>query len=333
MKIILEMRKFQGNLKHLGWNVQTLVNVNKKRIFDDLVQRFRVPATKSENFDVIEAVVNTEAVCTAIVPISPANTLPPPNIQISLIDYICKSLTNSDKKFVFRHQQKNEPLISIDHSINDGKSRDPWLIRKKIHSQFDETLNQRFNTSMELTKQITVMLLEELFDDCGLPEIYFTTLVKFLGPTLTSLRMLSSLDSKNRFRVAPEGMISVSPTNLYGSMVLRFGLDHATAVLKVFLSLGKSLKKYSFYKLVLLNIYLAVSMCFIDFQMEPEKQITGSNLRKINFRLSERKDRLMIGVQTMVEKLGVRVEFEEICTALRTYSDVFGVKMSMLDKV
>ena len=169
---------------------------------------------------------------TAIVPISPANSLPQPNIHISLIDYICQSLNNSDKQFIFRHQQKNEPLIFLDHSTTgengDQLSDDPNILRNQIHSKFNKQLNTQYNDSMTLTKQITVLLLEELFNDCGLPEIYFTTLVERLGPTLTSLRMLSSLDSKNRFRIAPEGMICVSPTNLYSKLVTILGLDQAT---------------------------------------------------------------------------------------------------------
>ena len=151
---------------------------------------------------------------------------------------------------------------------------------------------------------------------------------QFLPIYLTSC--LSSFDSKNRFRIAPEGMICVSSMNLYGKLVSMFGLDQATVVLKVCLSLGESLRNYSFYMLVLLNVYLAVSMCD-SFEINFGRRVKGSDLSGMNQRLSERKQLLMIGLQTMTDKLGVRFEFEKIYTALKNYSDVFGVKISILD--
>ena len=36
---------------------------------------------------------------------------------------------------------------------------------------------------------------------------------------------------------------------------------------------------------------------------------------------------LMVGLQTMIEKFGVRLDFEEIFAALEIYSDVFGLKL------
>lgn len=100
----------------------------------------------------------------------------------------------------------------------------------------------------------------------------------------------------------------------------------ATVVLKVFLTFGESLRNYSFYMLVLLNVYLAVSMCG-SFEIDYGKQLNRYDLSKLNNRLSERKEMLMVGLQTMIEKFGVRLEFEEIFAALEIYSDVFGLKL------
>jgi len=102
---------------------------------------------------------------------------------------------------------------------------------------------------------------------------------QFLPIYLTSC--LSSFDSKNRFRIAPEGMICVSSMNLYGKLVSMFGLDQATVVLKVCLSLGESLRNYSFYMLVLLNVYLAVSMCD-SFEINFGRRVKGSDLSGMN---------------------------------------------------
>ena len=55
IKLMLKIRRFQGNMDNLGLDVQTLLNKNKESIFDDLVRRFSVPGhgtlTKSEKLD------------------------------------------------------------------------------------------------------------------------------------------------------------------------------------------------------------------------------------------------------------------------------------------
>ena len=40
VKVVLKLRKFPSNLDNFGWELQELINDNKERIFDDLVQRF-----------------------------------------------------------------------------------------------------------------------------------------------------------------------------------------------------------------------------------------------------------------------------------------------------
>ena len=154
-----------------------------------------------------------------------------------------------------------------------------------------------------------------------------------LSPTLTTLRMFTSLDSKNRFRMAPEGVLCVTPTNLYSIMVLMYGLDHGTVVLKECLRLGEALRHYSFYKIVLLNVYLAVSTCDsseVDLG-GLEYHLKESELRNMESKLSERKEILMIDIKMITETLGVKSEFDGVLSALRSYSDVIGVKISMQD--
>ena len=123
----------------------------------------------------------------------------------------------------------------------------------------------------------------------------------------------------------PLGMICVSSMNLYGKLVSMFGLDQATVVLKVCLSLGESLRNYSFYMLVLLNVYLAVSMCD-SFELDLGSQFKVFDLNDMKSKLSERKDMLMIGVQIIMGKLDVTCEFDEVLSALKTYSNIFGFR-------
>ena len=61
--------------------------------------------------------------------------------------------------------------------------------------------------------------------------------------------------------MVPEGTVGLPATNLYSLLVKLLGLDEATVVLKWTLSLGERFNQYSFYNIVLLNVYLAVSMC------------------------------------------------------------------------
>ena len=336
MKIVLKLRKFPSNLDRFGWDIQQLIDVNKEIIFDDLVARFG-------SFDAAEP-ENVNRRCdhkSELVKI-------PPNTgytQTSIIDYICKSLNNSDKHFVFRNPLENEPMIFLDNSfpLGDRRSLDQHQnkvafhkntkIRNQWHRLWSDELGEQYNTCMNSTKQITALVLKELFDGCGLPDTYFSRLVKMLSPTLTTLRLFTSLDSKNRFRMAPEGVLCVTPTNFYSIMVLMYGLDQGTVVLKGCLRLGETLRNYSFYKIVLLNVYLAVSMCDsseVDLG-GLEYHLKESELRNMELRLSERKEILMIDIKMITETLGVKSEFDGVLSALRSYSDVFGVKISMLD--
>lgn len=147
---------------------------------------------------------------------------------------------------------------------------------------------------------------------------------------MTSLRGLTSFDSKNRIRLAPGGKISTSSTNLYAILVSMFGLDQATVVLKGLLSVGEILKNYSFYLIVLLNVYLAVSMCD-SFELDLGSQFKVFDLNDMKSKLSERKDMLMIGVQIIMGKLDVTCEFDEVLSALKTYSNIFGIQILKLD--
>ena len=174
VKVVLKLRKFPSNLNNFGWELQELINDNKERIFDDLVQRF------GGGFDVktpkMEKTVQNSKI-SKMVQISRENTLPQPNIHISVINYVCQSLNNSDKHFIFRTQQKNEPLISLDNSYHTGE-HDPDTFRNQVYSNLNKQLKQQYNTCMDSTKQITVLLLEELFNDCGLPDIYRLVFLK-----------------------------------------------------------------------------------------------------------------------------------------------------------
>ena len=94
-------------------------------------------------------------------------------------------------------------------------------------------------TTMNSTTQIIELILAELFANCELPDAYFTELIAIMGPTLTTLRLLMSMDSKQRFRMVPEGTVGLPATNLYSLLVKLLGLDEATVVLKWTLSLGE----------------------------------------------------------------------------------------------
>lgn len=340
VKISLKLRNFPSNFNNFGQDIKELIDDNKELIFDDLVERFQgcglkdrkrgksenlklknLPELKPENMNASEMVLQ--------IPL--ANTLPKPNIHTSVIDYICRSLDNSDKHFIFKNQQQIEPLIFLDNTYHIA-TQDPYIIRNQLHADFNTQLKQKYNTCMEYTENITALLLKELFSDCGLPDIYFTTLLKLLGPTLTSLRALASYDFKNRFRIAPEGMISVSSTSLYAILVSMFGLDKATVILKGYLSLAETLRGYSFYLIVLLNVYLAISMCDSSELFFIWRQVKGSVVINLKSKLSQRKEMLMIGVQTITDKLNVRGQFDEILIAMKTFnSDMFGVTISVLD--
>lgn len=121
VKIILNLRKLPSNLDQFGWDIQVLINTNRERIFDVLMQRFEGYAVKSETTSEVD-------VSTVSLPISPENTLPQPNIHLSVIDYICQSLHNSDEHFIFQNERNEEPLISLDKlsfHTGDRRSQDP----------------------------------------------------------------------------------------------------------------------------------------------------------------------------------------------------------------
>ena len=93
-------------------------------------------------------------------------------------------------------------------------------------------------------------------------------------------------------------------------------------VLKGFLELGKTLTNYSFYLIVLLNVYVMVSYCdSFDF----ENQAKNLDLKIIKEKLADRKEKLMNGVQSIADKLDVRHEFDGILKLLDTYSNMFGL--------
>lgn len=344
VKISLKLRNFPSNLNNFGQDIKELIDNNKELIFDDLVERFQGCGLKDrkrgkrENLELENLKPENMNASKMVFQIPIANTLPQPNIHTSVIDYICRSLDNSDKHFIFQNQQQIEPLMFLDNTYHNVESGvpDPDIIRNQmhadVHADFNTQLKQKYNTCMEYTENITALLLKELFSDCGLPDFYFTTLLKLLGPTLTSLRALASYDFKNRFRIAPEGMISVSSTSLYAILVSMFGLDKATVILKGYLSLAETLRGYSFYLIVLLNVYLAISMCDSSELFFMWRQVKGSVVINLKSKLSQRKEMLMIGVQTITDKLNVRRQFDEILSALKTFnSDMFGVKISVLD--
>ena len=108
-----------------------------------------------------------------------------------------------------------------------------------------------------------------------------------------------------------------SKYGLYSFLVEMWGLDQATVVLKGYLNLAETLRHYSVYMIVLLNVYLAVSMCD-SFKLD-----LGDGSELIQSKLLERKELLMIGLETISHQLDVRNEFEEVLSVLRTYSDSF----------
>ena len=103
-------------------------------------------------------------------------------------------------------------------------------------------------------------------------------------------------------------------------------------ILKGYLSLAETLRGYSFYLIVLLNVYLAISMCDSSELFFIWRQVKGSVVINLKSKLSQRKEMLMIGVQTITDKLNVRGQFDEILIAMKTFnSDMFGVTISVLD--
>ena len=124
----------------------------------------------------------------------------------------------------------------------DNTARLKWL------KPFDESYKQQYMTTMNSTTQIIELILAELFANCELPDAYFSELITIMGPTLTTLRLLMSMDSKQRFRMVPEGTVGLPATNLYSLLVKLLGLDEATVVLKWTLSLGERFNQYSFYR-------------------------------------------------------------------------------------
>ena len=45
IKIVLKLKKFPSNLENIGWIIKELINDNKDKIFDDLIQRFGAGAS------------------------------------------------------------------------------------------------------------------------------------------------------------------------------------------------------------------------------------------------------------------------------------------------
>lgn len=158
VKIVLKLKKFPSNLENIGWVIKELINDNKDKIFDDLVQRFGGKVyVKTPALERIKPKIEVQSVCEEIVVnpkkefqftvlpcqpktevqtvdkginvtsinefslMKPNNTLPHPNIQIQVIDYICQCLNNnSDKHFTFQNSKIGDPMICLDDSYPYG---------------------------------------------------------------------------------------------------------------------------------------------------------------------------------------------------------------------
>ena len=74
------------------------------------------------------------------------------------------------------------------------------------------------------------------------------------------MRLISSLDSTNQFRLAPEGKIAIDPAGFYTYLVSALGIEQGTKAYNSIMSLGAQIRNYSFYQIVLLNVYMAVEL-------------------------------------------------------------------------
>ena len=81
-------------------------------------------------------------------------------------------------------------------------------------------------------------------------------------------------------------------------------------VLKGSLRLAKTFRNYDFYNIVLLNIACAVSMCDEVWDVAPVDYS----------KLCQRKMKLMAGIRTLTDQLGISDEFEQDLSAFKYYS-------------
>ena len=99
-------------------------------------------------------------------------------------------------------------------------------------------------------------------------ENFSSFLVKKLGGQLRFIRMMSSLDESENYRLAPGGKLSISKATLfsYAAQSNQLGMCQSEQSLKEVVSTSRVMSKYHVFNLVLINLLVLVELSkdFLD---------------------------------------------------------------------
>jgi hypothetical protein len=95
-------------------------------------------------------------------------------------------------------------------------------------------------------------------------ENFATFLVQKLGGQLRFIRMISSLDEQDRYRLSPGGKLSITQATLFSYAVQFLGLNQSEQSMTTVVNISKELSKCKIFHLVLINLSVLAELA-VDF--------------------------------------------------------------------
>ena len=238
----------------------------------------------------------------------------------------------------------HSPMGSATGLIISAKLEDMQRNQQKSHpvdrfrSEYHNCMGgkQNFNDIIKTTKDVLESVVLELFPDLDTSfntiiskaestSTSYSDLVTKLGPFITGLRFLSSLDHKNNFRMMPQGKIALNPYDFFTQWVNLMGLEEGTKIFTKMIGIGETIRqKFDFQTIVLVNIYVILNI-FLKCWSEA-RRITGKNLWDF---VIKRGVLLLEALEVMMRRFDVKSDFNDILDWVSECSHIVGLDLNV----